>query len=236
MNPHLAKSAQSSETDCSNPAAGGGAGLPSPQQNSLGRNFRERRFQLLAHLCAGLPRPFTMLDVGGTVEFWQDTVAHLGCTLTVINIFEQQPVAGIKVLVGDACDLSQFGDKSFDVVFSNSVIGHVGGWERQQQMAREVRRVGRRYFVQTPNQGFPVDWRTLMPFFHWLSPAAQAWCFQKFPVGRYRRAQTREEAWHLATRVRNLNRREVAALFPSATVQSERAAGFTKSFIVHHGF
>lgn len=218
------------------PKTGADATAMTTQPNALGKNFRSRRFQLFAELCAKLPRPFTLLDVGGTVEFWQDNVAALGCELTVINIFEQRPVAGIKVLVGDACDLSRFGDKSFDVVFSNSVIGHVGGWEQQQKMAREVRRVGRRYFLQTPNQGFPVDWRTLMPFFHWLSPTAQAWWFQKIPVGRYRRAKTREEAMHLATRVRNLNRREMLTMFPDATLVPERVGGFTKSFIVHHGF
>lgn len=234
MNPNPAESAPSSATAVS--TAGGTATDMKTQPNALGKNFRNRRFQLFAGLCAELPRPFTLLDVGGTVEFWQDVVAQLGCELTVINIFEQRPAAGITVLLGDACDLSRFGDKSFDVVFSNSVIGHVGGWEQQQKMAREVRRVGRRYFLQTPNQGFPVDWRTLMPFFHWLSPAAQAWWFQKIPVGRYRRAKSREEALHLATRVRNLNRHEMLTMFPDATLVPERVAGFTKSFIVHHGF
>lgn len=234
MNPNPAESAPSSATTVS--TAGGTATDMKTQPNALGQNFRNRRFQLFAGLCAKLPRPFTLLDVGGTVEFWQDVVAQLGCELTVINIFEQRPAAGITVLLGDACDLSRFGDKSFDVVFSNSVIGHVGGWEQQQKMAREVRRVGRRYFLQTPNQGFPVDWRTLMPFFHWLSPAAQAWWFQKIPVGRYRRAKTREEAIHLATRVRNLNRSEMLTMFPDATLVPERVGGFTKSFIVHHGF
>jgi hypothetical protein len=177
-----------------------------------------------------------MLDVGGTVEFWKDSAERCGAILTVINIFEQQPVAGIRVLIGDACDLSRFADKSFEVVFSNSVIGHVGGWEQQQKMAREVRRIGRRYYVQTPNRRFPVDWRTLMPFFHWLSPEAQAWWFQKVPVGRYSRAKSRDEAWHLATRVRNLNRRELLTLFPEATLVSERVAGFAKSSVVHHGY
>lgn len=229
MNPN----AQSSTATASKTGAEAAA---TTQPNALGKNFRNRRFQLFAELCAKLPRPFTMLDVGGTVEFWQDNVAALGCDLTVINIFEQPAKAGIKVLLGDACDLSRFADKSFDVVFSNSVIGHVGGWEQQQKMAREVRRVGRRCFLQTPNQGFPVDWRTLMPFFHWLSPAAQAWWFQKIRVGRYQRAKTRDEAWHLATRVRNLNRREMLTMFPDATLVPERVAGFTKSFIVHHGF
>jgi len=183
-----------------------------------------------------LPRPLTILDVGGTVDFWRDSLLGLQSSLTVFNIFEQTPIPGVSVLVGDACDLSRFGDKSFDIVFSNPVIGHVGGWNRQQQMAREVRRVGRRYFVQTPNQGFPVDWRTLMPFFHWLSPTAQAWCFQRFPVGRYQRAASPSEALHWATRVRNLSRLEVIELFPAAELVSERVGGFTKSFILHHGF
>jgi len=156
--------------------------------------------------------------------------------LTLINVMEQQPLPTVKVIVGDACDLGRFADRSFDIVFSNSVLGHVGGWERQKQMAGEIRRVGQRYFVQTPNQRFPIDWRTLVPFFHWLSPSVQSWWLQTIPIGRYGRAANADEAMILATRVRNLVSREVQELFPEAEVLRERVLGFTKSFIAFHGF
>lgn len=82
-----------------------------------------------------------------------------GAKVTLLNVM---PQAGIDAVLGDARDLSRYGDGEFDVVFSNSCIGHVGGFEDQLRMAREIRRVGRRYFVQTPNHGLPIDWRILV--------------------------------------------------------------------------
>ncbi len=43
-----------------------------------------------------------------------------------------------------------FRDQSFDVVFSNSVIEHVGDVESQRRFAREVARVGRAWWVADP--------------------------------------------------------------------------------------
>ena len=156
--------------------------------------------------------------------------------MTVVNVFDQKPFEGVEVVIGDATSLAGFANNSFDIVFSNSVLGHVGGWARQQQMAAEVRRVGRRYFVQTPNHRFPLDWRTMVPFFHWLAPSMQAWFFQRIRVGRYQRVHDPAAAAELAVRVRNITRSELRTLFPEATIVSERVCGLTKSFMVHHGF
>jgi hypothetical protein len=198
----------------------------------ISEKFRERRMKLFLKLAECIPRPATLLDVGGTVSFWRGCIPE-GFGLTLINVFDQEPLEGMRVVIGDACDLSQFESRSFDVVFSNSVLGHVGSRERQQQMANEVRRVGRRYFVQTPNQRFPLDWRTLVPFFHWLSPSVQAWCFKKLPVGRYKKVQSSDLAIELATRVRNVTAAEMRNLFPDGTLVPERVFGLTKSFMMH---
>jgi hypothetical protein len=61
-----------------------------------------------------------------------------------------------------------FRDAAFDVVFSNSVIEHVGDAASQERFAREVARVGRSYWVQTPNRWFPVEQHLLTPLVHWL--------------------------------------------------------------------
>jgi SAM-dependent methyltransferase len=199
------------------------------------KKFRERRMKLFSHLTSRIPKPATLLDVGGTVDFWHGRIPE-GCSVTMINLFDQQPTEGIEVLIGDGCDLSRFENNSFDCVFSNSVLCLVGEQARQNEMAREVRRVGRRYFVQTPNQNFPLDWRTLVPFFHWLPPSVQAWCFQRMPVGRYKKVHDARTALEMATRVRDVTRSELRSLFPEATIVSERVFGITKSFMVHHGF
>jgi SAM-dependent methyltransferase len=191
--------------------------------------------EVFAGLASEVPRPATLLDVGGTTDFWRGQVPA-GVSVTVLNVFGQQPVEGIQVQIGDGCDLSRFEDKSFDIVFSNSVLYLVGGWERQRQLAREIRRVGHRYFVQTANRNFPLDWRTLVPFFHWLPSSVQAWWFQRIPVGRYKKAQSAAEAIEWATRVCDLNAAECKTLFPEGTIIRERVAGLTKSLMVHYGF
>ena len=77
---------------------------------------------------------------------------------------------GIEYVQGDACALP-FGDGEFDIVFSNAVIEHVGGRERQRQLVSEAIRVGRRVFITTPNRRFPVEVHTRLPLVHWLPDA-----------------------------------------------------------------
>ena len=107
---------------------------------------------------------------------------------------------GIAYVQGDACALP-FGDGEFDVVFSNAVIEHVGGRERQRQLVSEALRVGRRVFITTPNRRFPVEVHTRLPVVHWL-PDALA-----HPV--YRALGKAP-----ATELHLLTRRTFASLFP----------------------
>src|SRR3546814_5246029 len=52
--------------------------------------------------------------------------------------------------VGNACDLHQVPDRSFDIAHSNSVIEHVITWDNMKNFARETRRVAAWHYVQTP--------------------------------------------------------------------------------------
>lgn len=197
---------------------------------------RRRRF---ARICQLLPRarPLRILDVGGTKAYW-DSVGWAPlepCEIVLFNSAAASVDDGpFRTEVGDARDLSRYPPGSFDVVLSNSVIEFVGGLEGQQRMADEVRRVGRLFVLQTPNAWFPLDWQTLMPFFHWLPADCKAWCHRRSRVGRRARARDQATAEWLATRVSALGKRELAALFPGCHIEHERVMGFTKSFIVHN--
>ena len=76
----------------------------------------------------------------------------------------------IPYVQGDACALP-FEDGAFDIVFSNAVIEHVGGRERQRQFVSEAIRVGRHVFITTPNRRFPIEVHTRLPLVHWLPDA-----------------------------------------------------------------
>ena len=94
-----------------------------------------------------------VLDIGGTAYNW--TLLAERPRLTLLNMPRASEVneQGVDWVAADGCALP-FGDASFDVVFSNSVIEHLGSPERQRQFASEVARVGKKYYVQTPNRWF----------------------------------------------------------------------------------
>jgi SAM-dependent methyltransferase len=72
-----------------------------------------------------------------------------------------------RYVQADALELP-FEDGSFDVVFSNAVIEHVGSADEQRRFVAESLRVARRAFVTTPNRWFPVEVHTRLPLVHWL--------------------------------------------------------------------
>lgn len=209
------------------------------QDDSLATQMRRRRFQYFLSLLDIVPRPLTVLDVGGTQGFWERMgfVDEPGIQFTILNI-EPQAVhhAQFNSVVGDATDLSLFAGASFDVVFSNSVIEHVGNLDRQRRMAQEIRRVGRRYFVQTPNYYFPLEPHFLFPGFQWLPLEARAWLLHHFDLGWAKRLPTRMAARQEAAAITLLKKRELLTLFPGARLYCEKALGLTKSFVVYDGW
>src|SRR5580693_1380306 len=119
---------------------------------SLQRRFRGRRMALLAEN-VGLTRDMRVLDVGGTVDIWR--LAPVMPRLVLLNQARARYEigAGESVVLGDGGALP-FADRSFDLVFSNSVIEHVGHRAAQARFATEIARVGKQYWVQTPNRYF----------------------------------------------------------------------------------
>jgi len=200
--------------------------------HSLSSTFRRKRGKHLTGLLACLHPPITILDVGGEASFWETVDVAKGANIVLLNT-EPQSGDRFTFVQGDARDLSQFGDRAFDVVISNSVIEHV---DDQPAMAREIRRVGKRYYVQTPNFWFPIDPHFLLPFFHWLPRAARIIVLMRFNVGWLTRADNRRDAEMLIDSVRPLSARELKRLFPGARIWRERFLGMTKSLVVYYGW
>jgi SAM-dependent methyltransferase len=64
-----------------------------------------------------------------------------------------------------------FSTNQFDIVFSNAVLEHTGCRSSQAAFLNEVCRVGRRFFITTPNRWFPIEHHTGLPFLHFLPSA-----------------------------------------------------------------
>lgn len=194
---------------------------------------------LFRQLLSQLEAPIRILDVGGSQRFWEtmDFTADNDVSITLLNTFPvETSLKNFQAVVGDGRNMAEFENRSFDVVFSNSVIEHVGSFKYQQQMAREIRRVGCRYFLQTPNRYFPLEPHFLIPFFQFFPTALRAWMLSRFDLGWWKRIPDYRAAKAEIESIQLLTGRQLQQLFPDATLVQERVAGLTKSFIVYGGW
>ncbi len=208
-------------------------------RNSLATRMRRARFALFLELLGRLPGHVEILDIGGTQEFWSLMLPGDpgDIRVTLLNLEHQRVSSRHFVSAsGDARAMPQFADRSFDVVFSNSVIEHVGSYVEQAKMAAEIRRVGKRYFVQTPNKRFPLEPHFLFPWFQYLPAAIRAGMLQRFNVGWYQRIPDAAAARAEVNSIQLLTRRRFVSLFPGAGLHVEKFAGLAKSFTVFDGW
>lgn len=206
------------------------------RDDSVIMKIRLKRIAFFKDLISPLSKPVKILDVGGTELFWEKMgfADDANYQITILNLSKTESHhPNIRLVIGDARDMNEFGDGNFDVAFSNSVIEHVGELAEQRQMAEEVMRVGKRYFVQTPNHSFPFEPHFLFPFFQFFPPALKVFMIRHFSLGWYPRIPEKEEATKAAKSIRLLRRREVADLFPDGKIRDEKLFGMTSSFIVY---
>jgi hypothetical protein len=205
---------------------------------SLAARLRARRLAFFRDLLERVPRPATILDVGGTADFWKRCgLASDGIKVVLLNVQRNMiDDPRFESIVGDARDLSVFGDAEVDVIYSNSVIEHVGTIDDQRRMANEVRRVAKRYFVQTPNAWFPIEPHFLVPGFQFMPIEMRAFLLRQARLGWVPRERDSTRAKEIVSSVRLMTGGEVRALFPEATLYRERLLGMTKSIIAYHGW
>jgi SAM-dependent methyltransferase len=127
----------------------------------------------------------------------------------------QRPEYPGPFVQADASAGLPFADGEFELVYCSSVIEHVPPAHRVA-FAREIRRVGRGWFVQTPAWSFPLEPHALLPFAHWLPVGLRR------PYWRFGAAGEWEE-------ISLLKRVEVEALFGPAL--AERVGPLTKSWV-----
>lgn len=206
---------------------------------SISNRMRNKRFAFFESLCATLPKPLRILDIGGTTEFWRQRgwAGRDDVHVTLVNLkAEAQSEDNIVPTVNDATALEGIDDGSYDVAFSNSVIEHVFTWENQKKMAAEVRRVGKAYFLQTPNFWFPIEPHFLFPGWHYLPRGVRIAILRRRRVGWRGPCPDKEQARALVEEIRLLSGSEMRTLFPDATIKAEKYRGLTKSWMAYRGF
>jgi 2-polyprenyl-3-methyl-5-hydroxy-6-metoxy-1,4-benzoquinol methylase len=215
------------------------------RSDSVSTNIRKNRLAFFKSLLASVPGPLRILDIGGRQRLWETTTDFLAeemrdIEITLINlnprIVKEVNHPKIKGIVGDARHLPQFKNNEFDVVFSNSVIEHVGDYNDQLQMANELMRVGKRYFVQTPNLYFPIEPHFVFPLFQFLPVEVRVSLITHFDLGWIKKITDKQRAKQAVTSIRLVSKKEVMALFPNANLYEEKLFGLTKSFIVYGGW
>jgi hypothetical protein len=175
-----------------------------------------------------------VLDLGGGALFW-DLALSLGFPLpkiTVLNLHppETQARKYLTWILGDARH-TQFKDLSFDIVFCNSLVEHLGDWDSQVHFANEVRRLAPSYFIQTPDRRFPIEPHLLTPFIHWLPKSMQRPLLRNFTLWGIVTRPARSYCEGLFRELALLSPKEIKILFPDATLIAERFFALPKSIV-----
>jgi hypothetical protein len=200
---------------------------------SVGARKRAERWELFRRLFPGIEQ-MRVVDLGGTVESWRRAPVR-PAEVTVVNLFEpgESDEDWLIPVTGDACDartaLREAGaGSSYDLVFSNSLLEHVGGHSQRVALAAEVHALAPRHWVQTPYRYFPVEPHWLFPGLQFLPVAARARAAKVWPLAHSRpensSAAMSEVQWTELVGVA-----EMRAYFPGSEIVKEKVAGLTKS-------
>jgi SAM-dependent methyltransferase len=202
---------------------------------SISAKSRERKYRQFLELVAPEAEE-TILDVGANVTEYSETDNFLErhCDhperITVLGVGDVSPLKkrypAVAVVSGDGRTLP-FADHSFDIVYSNAVIEHVGAREDQLRFLQELSRAGKRGFLTTPNRHFPIEVHTRVPLLHLLLSKSLFDRFLRF-IGK---------GWAADGYMNLLSGNDLRSLLrdagiPDATIVRNRFLGFTMTFTV----
>lgn len=205
------------------------------QPGSWSWRRRERRMH---HLLSKFPdfHNYRILDCGGSVEYWQSTLVR-PASVTIVNIEAEDVIdhpEQIEIIKADVCTLSPDQFREYDLVFSNSLIEHVGGYHRRRALADLIRAAAPRYWIQTPDRYFPLEPHWVFPMMQALPLAARARISLSWPFGHVR-SRTYADALHDCLSTELVSAAEMELLFPEAEIWHERVLGISKSIVAIGG-
>jgi hypothetical protein len=124
-----------------------------------------------------------------------------------------------------------FDDGQFDFVWSNAVVEHVGGFDRQLLFISELIRVAKKKIVfTTPDRCFPFEIHTRLPLVHWFPRNISNWFYiksgNKFAAGDYMYLLTKKDLVKILDKIKKKNN---SIHFE---IKKNRIFGFSSTFTV----
>jgi hypothetical protein len=202
-------------------------------RDSLGGRRRDERGRWLIETFPDLAQ-MSVIDLGGRIITWQRLPVRPKHGY-VVNM--QPPRADIpewaEFDLGDVCALpAHIARRQYDLVFSNSVIEHVGGHERRERFADSVHQLSDSYWVQTPWRYFPIGPHWMAPGMQFLPVAVRVQVARRWPLSR-ERGKPRETAVQKVLGVELLDRTQLHYYFPDSPIRTETVFGIPKSLIAY---
>src|SRR5215469_18971669 len=161
---------------------------------SMGGRRRAERARWLTETFPDLAQ-MSVIDLGGSIVTWQRAPVrpkHVHVVNMQPSRFDMPEWAEFDL--GDACALPpDIAGRRYDLVFSNSVIEHVGGHERRERFADSVHQLSDAHWVQTPYRYFPIEPHWMAPGMQFLPVTARAQVARRWPLS-YGRGKPREAA------------------------------------------
>jgi hypothetical protein len=204
--------------------------LRNPASSTMSEWARSRRWEMLLARFPHLTE-MSVLDLGGTTHSWE-IAPRRPRKLVLVNRPDANTPDRRGVVLADACDQSLLDGEHFDLVFSNSVIEHVGGHYRRDLFARNVYRLGEHHWIQTPYRFFPIEPHWLAPGIQFFPTVARAWLTKWWPLGNFgahRDVDDRAVEWALGIEL--LSKASMRHYFPSSELLIERVGWLPKSLI-----
>src|SRR5690349_6066901 len=188
---------------------------------SLGQRRRTRRWDWVRDTFPEISS-MSVIDLGGTTEAWLRAPIR-PAFVHVVNLepSREPPASWIRADQADACDLpTHISDGKYDLVYSNSVIEHVGGHSQRMRFADAVHKLAGQHWVQTPYRYFPIEPHWLFPGFQFLPLNVRAELSRRWPLV-HTPSQSWEDGLRAAMSVELLSRTGMTFYFPDSTLRTE---------------
>jgi len=204
--------------------------------HSVTKYFRKKRGKFLLQSFPNIS-DLRICDLGGSIHFWEKLDIKVPKeNITIYNIAENETttVAGklrseYSYQLFDGIHVP-VDDDYFDLTICNSVIEHIQPTQRPR-FVKELFRISKNIFCQTPAWSFPIEPHLVLPFIHWIPNKFGYYLVWISPwrlLGRPSREQVKQYYYNIQL----LKKTELEELFPDCSLHYERFCGLIKSYYI----